>query len=112
MTYHYIIDQQRFIQKINRTHTSGNVLHTTKTTRRPWKKGWNLTYANEGTDQSKLRACCEMITYTISNLQSSEQRNRTPRKKLENSRKITSREMMYFKKMKLVYNKIIYIKTF
>jgi len=35
---------------------------------------------------------------------------RTSREKLENSKKVVIREMMYFRIMKLVYNKIIYIK--
>jgi len=53
-----------------------------------------------------------MITPTILDLQSDEQRMRAPIKKLANFRKVVYKEMTCFKIMKLVYNKIIYTKSF
>jgi len=49
----------------------------------------------------------------ISILQSNEQRGRTIREKSQNFREIVSkRKIMCFKILKLIYNKIIYAKTF
>jgi len=48
----------------------------------------------------------------VSVLQSDDQRDRTSREKLENYRKVVSREIVCFKIMKLVYNNSIYIKIF
>jgi len=54
----------------------------------------------------------ERINPMVSILQSNNKRDKTSREKLENSRKVVSREMVCFKIMKLVYNNSIYTKTF
>jgi len=54
----------------------------------------------------------ERINPTVSVLQSDDQRDRTFREKLENSREVIYREMVCFKIMKLVYNDSIYTKIF
>jgi len=53
-----------------------------------------------------------MINPTVSVLQLDDQRGRTSREKLENSKKVVSREMMRFKIMKLIYNNSIIPKPF
>jgi len=48
----------------------------------------------------------------VSVLQSYDERDKISREKSDNSKEVVSREMMYFKIIKLVYNDSIYTKTF
>jgi len=86
-------------------------LHTTEN-KRDQEKGLKLNLHKRINWSVQIEELTARITPIVSNLQLGEPRTRTPKEKLENSKKVVSREIIYFKIMKFVYNKTIYIKTF
>jgi len=60
----------------------------------------------------QLEDLVERINPMVSVLQLDDQRDKTHGEKSENSRKVVSSEIVYFKIMKLFYNNSIYTKIF
>jgi len=86
-------------------------LHATENRKR-LKRERKLNLRERRNWSVQFQELAERINPTVSVLQSDDQRDRTYREKLKNSRKVVSREMVCFKIIKLVYNNYIYTKTF
>jgi len=86
-------------------------LHATENRKR-LKRERKLNLRERRNWSVQFEELAERINPTVSVLQSDDQRDRTSRDKLKNSRKVISREMVCFKIIKLVYNNSIYTKTF
>jgi len=76
------------------------------------EKGLKLNLHDRRNWSVQIEELVATITSTVSVLQSDDQRGRTLIEKLENSRKVVSRQIVCFKIMKLTYNHSIYTKTF
>jgi len=86
-------------------------LHATKNRKR-LKREQKLKLRKQRNWLVQFEELTERINPTVSVLQSNDQRDRTSREKLENSRKVVSKEIVCFKIIKLVYNDSIYTKIF
>ena len=85
--------------------------HATKNRKR-LKRERKLNLRERRNSSVQFEELAKKINPTVSVLQSNDQRDKISIEKSENSRKVVSREIVYLKIMKLVYNNSIYIKTF
>jgi len=87
-------------------------LHAIENRKKTKKRERKLNLRERRNWSVQFEELAERINPMVSILKSDDQRDRTSREKSENSRKVVSREIVYFKIMKLVYKNSIYTKTF